>query len=91
MDSVQSVQSPAPIPTTSGISGEEHQGDRLGLLALQSELQVGKTHPDLSSVTSPDDAAIPVLQPPPAAEAAKTVNQTLQQVSITLLYYIKSQ
>ncbi|XP_031169711.1 uncharacterized protein si:ch211-140l13.3 isoform X2 [Sander lucioperca] len=81
-DSNQSVQTPAPIPVTSGVSGVEHQGDSLGLLAFQCEPMVGRTHPDLSSLLSPDDA-IPVGPYQPTAanlDAFHTVNQTRQQV-----------
>lgn len=91
-DSNQSVQTPAPIPVTSGVSGVEHQGDSLGLLAFQCEPMVGRTHPDLSSLLSPDDA-IPVGPYQPTAanlDAFHTVNQTRQQVSITLLNYTKA-
>lgn len=94
-DSNQSVQSPTPIPPTSGISGVEHHGDRLDPLAFQGEPMVGKTHPYISSLLSSDDA-IPIGQyrPTPAnldADAFQTENQTILQVSITFLYYTKSQ
>ncbi len=94
-DSNQSVQSPTPVPPVSGVSGVDHQGDRLDPLAFQGEPMVGKTHPDISSLLSPDDATtIGQYRPTPAnldADAFKTVNQTVQQVSITFLYYSKSQ
>ncbi|XP_028461146.1 uncharacterized protein si:ch211-140l13.3 isoform X2 [Perca flavescens] len=81
-DSNRSVQTPAPIPATSGTSGVEHQGDSLGPLAFQCEPMVGKTHPDLSSLLSPADA-IPVGPYQPTAanlDAFQAVNQTRQQV-----------
>ncbi|XP_078130314.1 uncharacterized protein LOC144533075 [Sander vitreus] len=81
-DSNQSVQTPAPIPATPGVSGVEHQGDSLGPLAFQCEPMVGKTHSDLSSLLSPDDS-IPIGPYQPTAanlDAFQTVNQTRQQV-----------
>ncbi|XP_044024919.1 uncharacterized protein si:ch211-140l13.3 [Siniperca chuatsi] len=80
----QSVQSPAPVPPTSGISGVEQQGARLGPRAFQGEPVMGKTHPYLSSLLSPDDA-IGQYQPTAAklgADAFQAVNQTMQQAPV---------
>lgn len=84
-DSNQSVQTPAPISPTPGISGVEHQGDSLGPMAFQGEPMVGKTPPDLSSLLSPDDAVCSGQYQPTATnlDAFQTVNHTVQQVSIT--------
>lgn len=94
-DSHQSVQSPAPIPPTSGSSVVQHRGDGLARLACQGEPVVGETHPHLSSLLSPDDA-LPTGQYQPTAgplhaDDFQTVNQTMQQVRITYVYYTKSQ
>lgn len=79
---IDSNQSPTPFSPTSGISGVEHRGDSLGPLAFQ-----GEPNSDFSSLLSPDDA-VPIGQYQPTAanlDAFQTVNQTMQQVSITLL------
>nr|XP_033504879.1 uncharacterized protein si:ch211-140l13.3 isoform X1 [Epinephelus lanceolatus]XP_033504880.1 uncharacterized protein si:ch211-140l13.3 isoform X1 [Epinephelus lanceolatus] len=80
-DSFQSVQSPAPISPTSGISGVEHQDNRLPSLGCQGEPVVGNTHPDLSSHLSPEDAIPSGPYQPTAAnwDAFHTANQTAQQ------------
>ncbi|XP_049914277.1 uncharacterized protein si:ch211-140l13.3 [Epinephelus moara] len=80
-DSFQSVQSPAPISPTSGISGVEHQDNRLPSLGCQGEPVVGNTHPDLSSHLSPEDAIPSGPYQPTAAnwDAFHTANQTTQQ------------
>ena len=86
-DSNQSVQ--PPVPATCGISEMEHQGDRLDPPASLNEPMVDKTHPDLSSLLRPNNA-LPV-GPAPAnldAAAVETVNQSMQQVSITFMYYV---
>ncbi|KAK9531240.1 hypothetical protein VZT92_010678 [Zoarces viviparus] len=83
-DSNRSVQTPAPVSPTPGLSGVEHPGDGLGQLAFQGQLVVGMTPPDLSSHLSPDDA-VPRGRYQPTA--FHNVNQ--QQVSGTLLYYPK--
>ncbi|XP_031717282.1 uncharacterized protein LOC116391141 [Anarrhichthys ocellatus] len=55
-DSNRSVQTPAPVSPTPGLSGVEHPGDGLGQLAFQGQPVVGMTPPGLSSLLSPDDA-----------------------------------
>ncbi|XP_037607014.1 uncharacterized protein si:ch211-140l13.3 isoform X2 [Sebastes umbrosus] len=80
-NSNQSVQTPAPISTTSGMSGVEHQGDSQGPMVFQGEPMVGKTPPDLSSLLSPDDAVSSGQYQATATnlDAFQTVNQTMQQ------------
>ncbi|XP_071323664.1 uncharacterized protein [Trachinotus anak] len=81
MDPSQSVHSPASISPTSGISGVEHQGDRLGLLAFQDEPMVDRSH--TSCLLNSDDA-VPIGQSQLTAssmdaDASQTINQTMQQ------------
>ncbi|GLD49828.1 uncharacterized protein AKAME5_000340800 [Lates japonicus] len=78
--------SPASILPTSGITCVEHQADRPGLLPCQGEPRLGKTHPLVSCLLSPDDT-VPIGQLQLTAanmdtDTSQTINLPIQQAAV---------